>query len=165
MKKKTQDTRGDACHCQQVCPNQEGDLDNKEHKKDKKLSQSYQPNTSIGNDKKRKHDHSVANVEPGEFEVFHRQQQDEKVPASFERVWSFPWWNMHLSPTREAKDSGYNHLQCFAGEVLMSAKKTDQDKKPKDPKGDFPKARKEVNYIFSWPDSYESKRKQKLTTC
>jgi hypothetical protein len=71
---------------------------------------------------------------------------------------------MHLSPTREAKDSGYNHLQCFAGEVLMSAKKTDQDKKPEDPKGDFPKARKEVNYIFSWPDSYESKRKQKLTT-
>jgi hypothetical protein len=63
--KKTQDTRGDACHCQQVCPNQEGDLDSKEHKKDKKLSQSYQPSTSIGNDKKRKHDHSIANVEPG----------------------------------------------------------------------------------------------------
>jgi hypothetical protein len=39
----------------------------------------------------------------------------------------------------------------------------DQEKKPEDPKGDFPKACKEVNYIFGGPDSYEPKRKQKLT--
>jgi hypothetical protein len=35
--------------------------------------------------------------------------------------------------------------------------------KPEDPKGDFPKAHKEVNYMFGGPDSYESMRKQKLT--
>jgi hypothetical protein len=29
--------------------------------------------------------------------------------------------------------------------------------------GDFPKAHKEVNYIYGGPESYESRRKQKLT--
>jgi hypothetical protein len=42
------------------------------------------------------------------------------------------------------------------------AKPANQEKKPKDPKGDFPKAHKEVNYIFGGPDSYEPRRKQKL---
>jgi hypothetical protein len=37
-------------------------------------------------------------------------------------------------------------------------------KKPKDPKGDFPKSHKEVNYIYGGPESYEWRRKQKLTT-
>jgi hypothetical protein len=41
-------------------------------------------------------------------------------------------------------------------------KGTDQEKKPKEPKGDFPEARKEVNYIYGGPDSYESRRKKKL---
>jgi hypothetical protein len=35
-------------------------------------------------------------------------------------------------------------------------------RKPKEPKGDFPEAHKEVNYIFGGPDSYEPKRKYKL---
>jgi hypothetical protein len=39
----------------------------------------------------------------------------------------------------------------------------DQEKKPKDPNGDFPEAHKVVNYIFGGPDSYEPKRRQKLT--
>jgi hypothetical protein len=43
------------------------------------------------------------------------------------------------------------------------AKAADQGKKPEDPKGNFPEAHKEVNYIFGGPDSYEPKRKQKLT--
>jgi hypothetical protein len=42
-------------------------------------------------------------------------------------------------------------------------KKADQEKKAEEPKGDFHKAHKEVNYIYSGPDSYESRRKQKLT--
>jgi hypothetical protein len=46
--------------------------------------------------------------------------------------------------------------------VLKAAKKADQEKKPEEPKGDFPKAHKEVNYIYSGPDSYASRRKQKL---
>jgi hypothetical protein len=41
-------------------------------------------------------------------------------------------------------------------------KLAEQEKKPEDPKGNFPKAHKEVNYIFSGPNSYEPKRKQKL---
>jgi hypothetical protein len=39
----------------------------------------------------------------------------------------------------------------------------DQEKRPEDPKGDFTEAHKEVNYIFCGPDSYEPKRKQKVT--
>jgi hypothetical protein len=42
------------------------------------------------------------------------------------------------------------------------SKGADQEKKPKEPKGDFSKAHKEVNYIYGVPDSYESRRKQKL---
>jgi hypothetical protein len=47
--------------------------------------------------------------------------------------------------------------------VLKIAKKTDREKKPDEPKGDFPKAHNEVNYIYGGPNSYESRRKQKLT--
>jgi hypothetical protein len=43
------------------------------------------------------------------------------------------------------------------------AKGFDQEKKPEEPKGDFAEAHKEVNYIYGGPDSYESRRKQKLT--
>jgi hypothetical protein len=43
------------------------------------------------------------------------------------------------------------------------AKGADQEKKLEEPKGDFPEAHKEVNYIYGGPDSYESRRKQKLT--
>jgi hypothetical protein len=43
------------------------------------------------------------------------------------------------------------------------AKVADQEKKPENPKGNFPKAHKEVNYIFCGPDSYKTRRKQKLT--
>jgi hypothetical protein len=42
------------------------------------------------------------------------------------------------------------------------AKSANHEKKPEDPKGDFPEAHKEVNYIFGGPGSYEPKRKQKL---
>jgi hypothetical protein len=43
------------------------------------------------------------------------------------------------------------------------AKGVDQEKKPKETKGDFLKAHKEVNYIYGGPDSYGSRRKQKPT--
>jgi hypothetical protein len=39
------------------------------------------------------------------------------------------------------------------------AKVADQEKKPEESKGDFPKAHKEVNYIYGGPESYESRRK------
>jgi hypothetical protein len=47
--------------------------------------------------------------------------------------------------------------------VLKTAKGADQEKKPEECKGDFPEAQKEVNYIYGGSDSYESRRKQKLT--
>jgi hypothetical protein len=47
--------------------------------------------------------------------------------------------------------------------VLKKAKGANQEKKPEEPKGNIPKAHKEVNYIYCGPDSYESRRKQKLT--
>jgi hypothetical protein len=43
------------------------------------------------------------------------------------------------------------------------AKGIDQEKKTEEPKGDFPEAHKEVNYIYGGPDSYESRWKHKLT--
>jgi hypothetical protein len=48
-------------------------------------------------------------------------------------------------------------------EVLKTAKKANQEKKTEDPKADFLKAHKEVNYIYGGLDSYESRRKQNLT--
>jgi hypothetical protein len=48
--------------------------------------------------------------------------------------------------------------------VLKTAKKGDQEKKPGEPNGDFLKPHKEVTYIYGGPESYESRRKQKLTT-
>jgi hypothetical protein len=50
-------------------------------------------------------------------------------------------------------------LQGFVDEVLKSARKAEQDKMPEDPKGDFPEAHKEVNYIYGGPDPYESRKK------
>jgi hypothetical protein len=61
------------------------------------------------------------------------------------------------------KTQDCDRLQGFADEVLKIAKKDDQEKKPKEPNGDFPKAHKEVNYLYGGPDSYESRRKEKIT--
>jgi hypothetical protein len=47
--------------------------------------------------------------------------------------------------------------------VLKKAKGADQEKMPEEPKGDFPEAHKDINYIYGGPDSCESRRKQKLT--
>jgi hypothetical protein len=51
-------------------------------------------------------------------------------------------------PHGKHKTQDYNWLQGFADEVLRTAKKAEQEKKTKVPKGGFLEARKEVNYIF-----------------
>jgi hypothetical protein len=56
------DVGGDVGHCQQVCSDEEATLNTRDQK-DKELSHSNQPNTSKSNDKKRKSDTSVANIE------------------------------------------------------------------------------------------------------
>jgi hypothetical protein len=63
-------------------------------------------------------------------------------------------------PQGKHKTRDYDRLQGFADEFL---KTTNQEKKPKDPKGNFPESRKEVNYIYGVPESYKSRKKQKLT--
>jgi hypothetical protein len=50
----------------------------------------------------------------------------------------------------------------FIDQVLKTAKKANQEKKPEEQKGDFPESHKEVNYMYGGPESYESRRKQKL---
>jgi hypothetical protein len=68
--------------------------------------------------------------------------------------------HFHLQGKHKTRD--YDRLHGFIDEVLKMAKKDDQEKKPREPNCDIPEAHKKVNYIYSGPDSYESRRKQKL---
>jgi hypothetical protein len=69
---------------------------------------------------------------------------------------------LHFLPLGKHKTWDYDRLKGSVDEILKTAKLADQEKKQEDPKGDFPEAHKEVNYIFCGPNSYEPKRKQKL---
>jgi hypothetical protein len=130
-------------------------LDTRDPKKDKELGHSDQPSTSKGNDKKRKLDLSVANVE---WSCLNKEYLS--WPGEFE---GFLDWIYIFHPQGKHKTRDCDRLQGFVDEVLKMAKKSDQEKKPEDPKGDFSEAHKVVNYIYGGPDSYESRRKQKLT--
>jgi hypothetical protein len=134
---------------------EEATLDIREQKKEKESGHTDQPSSSKGHDKKRKEDHSINTVErpwwnkeywprPGEFEGF------------LDRICIF-----HPQGKHKTRDS--DRLQGFANEVLKMAKGAKKEKKPEEPKGDFFKAHKEINYIYGGPDSYESRRDQKLT--
>jgi hypothetical protein len=65
-------------------------------------------------------------------------------------------------PQGKHKTWDCDRLHGFVDEVLKVAKWDDQEKKPEEPKCDFPEANKEVSYINGGPNSYESRRKQKL---
>jgi hypothetical protein len=64
-------------------------------------------------------------------------------------------------PQGKHKTQNYDRLEGFTDEVLKIAKRATSQ--PKEPKGDLPKAHKEVNYIYGGPHSYESRQKKKLT--
>jgi hypothetical protein len=134
---------------------EEATLDTRDLKKDKELGHSDQPSTSKSHDKKRKLDRSMANVER-----LHRNKEYQLRPGEIkgflDRICIF-----HTHGKHKTRDC--DRLQGFANEVLKMAKKTDQEKKPEDPKGDFFEAHKEVNYIYGGPNSNKSRRKQKLT--
>jgi hypothetical protein len=66
-------------------------------------------------------------------------------------------------PQGKHKTQNCDRLKGFVDEVLKTAKGANQEKKLKEPKGDFPEAHKEVNYNYGGSDSYESRQKQKLT--
>jgi hypothetical protein len=93
-------------------------------------------------------------------EQSHHNKEYRPMPGECE---GFLDWIYIFHPQRKHKTWDWDRLQGFVDEVFKTAKKVDQEMKPEDPKGDFPEAHKEVNYIYSGPDSYESQRKQKLT--
>jgi hypothetical protein len=70
---------------------------------------------------------------------------------------------MLFHPQRQHNTQNYDRLQGFIDEVLKMAKGANQEQKPEKPKGDFPEAHKGVNYTYGGPDSFGSRRKQKLT--
>jgi hypothetical protein len=134
---------------------EEATLDTREAKKDKKLSHTDRPRTSKSSHKKRKHDRSVTNVECPSRNKTEYRPLSGKYESLLDGICIFHPQGKHK--TREC-----NRLQGFVDEVLKLARMAEQEKKSEDLKSDFPKAHKEVNHIFGGPDSYESKRKQKL---
>jgi hypothetical protein len=114
---------------------EEATLDAREQKKDKEFNPSDQPSSSNSHDKKRKVDRSINNVEwpchnkeywprPDEFEGF------------LDQICIF-----HLQGKHKTWDC--DRLHGFTDEVLKTVKKSDQEKKPEDPKGNFHKAHTE----------------------
>jgi hypothetical protein len=73
------------------------------------------------------------------------------------------WVTLKASWIRSAFSTPPPPRESTRPETSTNTKVVDREKKPKEPKGDFPEAHKEVNYIYGGPDSYESRRKQKLT--
>jgi hypothetical protein len=98
---------------------EETTIDARETKRDKKLSHTDRPRTLKPNDKKRKHDHYVANVV-----LPHRNRTDYR-----------PWLGKYegfldgiyiFHPQGKHKTQECNKLQCFTDEVLKSVKKAEQ---------------------------------------
>jgi hypothetical protein len=129
---------------------EEAILDTREQKKES--GHPNQPSSSKGHDKKRKLDHSVNTVERPHCHKEYRPRLGE-FEGFLDHIFIF-----HPQGKQKTRDCDW--LQGFADEVLKMA---DHEKKPEDPKDDFPEVHKEVNYIFGVSDSYEPKRKQKLT--
>jgi hypothetical protein len=134
---------------------EEVNLDTRDQKKDKELAHSDQPITSKSNEKKMKADHSVANVERPHHNKEYRPQHVE-FKGFLDLI-------CICHPQGKQKTRDCDQLQGFVYEVLKLDKKVDQEMKSEDPNCDFPEAHKEVNYIYGGLDSYESRRKQKLT--
>jgi hypothetical protein len=119
------------------------------------LGHSDQPSTSKSHDKERKADRCIANIE----QLRHNK---EYWPTSREFE-HFLDQICIFHPHENHKTQDCDRLQGFADELLKIAKKANQEKNPEDPNCDFPEAQKEVNYIYGGLDSYESRRKKKLT--
>jgi hypothetical protein len=130
---------------------EEATIDTRDQKKDKESVHSDQPSTSKNNDKKRKLDCSMVNIERP-----HHNKEYRPRPGEFE---SFLDQIYIFDPQGKHKTRECDWLQGFAYPVLKTAKKADHEKKLEDPKGYFPEPHKVVNYICSGPNSYEPKRK------
>jgi hypothetical protein len=117
-------------------------LDTREQKES---SHPDQPSSSKGDDKKRKSDRCVNAVEWP-----HRHKEYRARLGEFKGLLDS---NFIFHPQGKHKTQHYDRLHGFAYEVLKMAKVADQEKEHKVPKGDFPKAQKEVNHIFGGRDS------------
>jgi hypothetical protein len=107
--------------------------------------------SSKGHDKKRKTDRSVNNVDRSWCNKEYRPRPSE-FEGFLDRICIF-------HPQGKHKTQDCDRLQGFADEVLKMAKKVNQEKKPNEPKNDFPEDHKKVNYTYGGPGFYESKRK------
>jgi hypothetical protein len=125
----------------------------REQKKEKESGHTDQPSSSKGHDKKRKAGHSINAVEWS----WHRKEYRPR-PGEFE---GFLDLICIFHPQGKHKTWDWARLQGFVDEVLKMTIWANQEKNPEDPKDDFPKAHKEVNYIYGGPELYESSRKQK----
>jgi hypothetical protein len=93
---------------------EEENLDTREQKKDKELGHSDQPSTSKSHDKKRKKDHSTADIEwPC------RNKEYRPRSGEFE---GFLDWICILHPRGNHKTCDYDQLQGFTDEVLKMTK-------------------------------------------
>jgi hypothetical protein len=133
---------------------QEATLNTREQKKEES-NHMDQPGSSKGHNKKRKVGCFVNAVEQPRCNKEHRPR-----PGEFE---GFLDCIYIFHPQGKHKIRDYDQLQGFTDEVLKTAKRADQEKKPEEPKGDFSEAHKEVKFIYGGSNSYESRRKQKLT--
>jgi hypothetical protein len=129
-------------------------LDNKDTKKDKELSQSDQPNTYKNNDKKRKLNWCVANVEQQCHNSTMYRPRLGEFKGFLDRICIFhPRENTRLETMTRNKGLRWSPQVDQKGWERQEARRSE---------GDLPEVHKEVNYIYGGPDSYESRRKQKL---
>jgi hypothetical protein len=126
---------------------EEATLNTKEQMKEKDSGHVDQPSSSKGHDNKRKVDHSINTVE--------RLQRNKEYRPRLGEFEGFLDHNYIFHPQGKHKTWNCDRLQGFIDDVLKMAKGADQEKKPEEPKGNFPEAHKEVNYIYGGIDSYE----------
>jgi hypothetical protein len=94
---------------------EEATIDTRDQKKDKEPRHSDQPSTSMNNDKKRKSDLCMANVERPHCNKEYQPQLGE-FEGLLDRICIF-------HPQGKHKTRDYDRLQGFADEVLKMAKK------------------------------------------
>jgi hypothetical protein len=121
---------------------EEATLNMREQKKEKQFGHTDQPSSSKGHDKKRKADRSINMVE---WPWCHKECRP--------RLGEFKGFLDHICifhPQRMHKTQDCDRLQGFADEVLQTAKGANQEKKPEEPKGDFPKlTRRQTTYMVA----------------
>lgn len=105
------------------------------------------------------------------METIERGLVDDPLPPNEDTFQKIMVGHTIFHPQSSHKIKDYFHLKAFAEKVLKlleleshkpkTSKKNDLDKGDK---ADFPQSTHDIMYIFGGPDSYESKRKQKLMT-